>query len=212
MGYMFLPLKRYADFNGRSRRMEFWMWTLFNSIIAGILVTILLFAFFDAASRSTIGYSRYSTGSSYQYRAEIDPIRFVRNLNGLPLVAFGLLCIWGLIAFIPGLAVTIRRLHDTDKSGWFYFISWIPIVGPFILLFFLFSEGTRGPNRFGADPKDPYGQLGGGYGGYPPVGYGGHPPQPYGGPPGQPYGAPPPYGGHPGGPPYGGPGQGGGYR
>ena len=50
---------------------------------------------------------------------------------------------------LPALAVTVRRLHDTDHSGWWIFIELVPIVGPFWLLYFLVIGGTPGPNRFG---------------------------------------------------------------
>lgn len=54
---------------------------------------------------------------------------------------------------IPYLAVIIRRLHDTDRSGWWFLIAFIPIVGVIVLLVFLILDGTRGENRFGPDPK-----------------------------------------------------------
>ena len=55
--------------------------------------------------------------------------------------------------FIPSLSVIVRRLHDIELSGWFYFISFIPVVGPIIVLVWLCKEGTTGANRYGADPK-----------------------------------------------------------
>ena len=54
---------------------------------------------------------------------------------------------------IPYLAVIFRRLHDTDRSGWWFLIAFIPIVGLIVLLVFLVQDGTRGDNRLGADPK-----------------------------------------------------------
>lgn len=54
--------------------------------------------------------------------------------------------------FIPSLAVAIRRLHDTDKSGWWFLITFIPVIGPLVLLYFYIIEGTKGPNRFGNPP------------------------------------------------------------
>ena len=51
---------------------------------------------------------------------------------------------------VPSVAVGIRRLHDTDKSGWFLLISLIPFVGGIILLVFFAMQGTEGPNQFGA--------------------------------------------------------------
>jgi len=59
----------------------------------------------------------------------------------------------GLALFLPGLAVAVRRLHDTDRSGWWLLIGLVPIVGGIVLLVFMVLEGTRGPNSHGADPK-----------------------------------------------------------
>lgn len=62
------------------------------------------------------------------------------------LVSLGLL--------LPNIAVTVRRLHDTDKEWYFIFIVLIPLVGIFVLLYWLAQAGTVGPNKFGPDPKD----------------------------------------------------------
>jgi uncharacterized membrane protein YhaH (DUF805 family) len=61
--------------------------------------------------------------------------------------------LFALAVFIPGLAVAVRRLHDVGKSGWFYFIVLIPIVGAIWLLVLFCTEGERGENQYGADPK-----------------------------------------------------------
>lgn len=124
MHYMFLPLKRYLDFSGRSRRKEFWLFWLFWVI--GFYVIMYL--------DSALGLG--GTSSGY---AENGSVGF--QMTG------GILT-WVYLAatIIPYFAVAIRRMHDQDKSGWFILI---PIYG-FILLFI---EGTRGPNRFGPDPK-----------------------------------------------------------
>ncbi len=58
-----------------------------------------------------------------------------------------------LLTFIPSLAVTVRRLHDTGRSGWWYLISLVPLVGGIVLLVFTVSEGNTGPNAYGDDPK-----------------------------------------------------------
>lgn len=54
---------------------------------------------------------------------------------------------------VPYLAVIIRRLHDTERTGWWILIAFIPIVGVLVLLVFLILQGTRGENRYGPDPK-----------------------------------------------------------
>jgi uncharacterized membrane protein YhaH (DUF805 family) len=126
MEYMLMPLRRYADFSGRSRRKEYWMFTLFVVIVEIVLFTWILAATATAGGQMTV--------------MVMIPVLLV------------LLMIFGLI--IPSLAVTVRRLHDQDKSGWYYFIAFIPLVGPIVLLVFMCTEGTRGANRYGPDPKD----------------------------------------------------------
>lgn len=61
--------------------------------------------------------------------------------------------IYIVITFIPSLALTIRRLHDINKSGWWILISLVPFIGSIILLVILSRKGTTGPNNFGQDPN-----------------------------------------------------------
>jgi uncharacterized membrane protein YhaH (DUF805 family) len=61
--------------------------------------------------------------------------------------------IYGLAVLIPSIAVGIRRLHDTGRSGWWLLISLIPLVGTIILIVFLATEGQPGDNQYGSDPK-----------------------------------------------------------
>jgi uncharacterized membrane protein YhaH (DUF805 family) len=60
--------------------------------------------------------------------------------------------LFGLAVLLPGLAVTVRRLHDLDRTGWWIFLGLIPLVGAIILIIWFCSKGTDGPNRFGPDP------------------------------------------------------------
>ncbi len=71
----------------------------------------------------------------------------------LVMIGGGLALIYMLGTFIPSLAVAVRRLHDTNKSGWMYLIGLIPVVGVIILIVFLATEGTHGENQYGSDPK-----------------------------------------------------------
>lgn len=68
------------------------------------------------------------------------------GVAGYVIIALGLI--------VPGLAVVARRLHDINKSGWYYFISLIPFVGGIILLVWLFKDGDRHTNNYGPDPKN----------------------------------------------------------
>jgi uncharacterized membrane protein YhaH (DUF805 family) len=60
--------------------------------------------------------------------------------------------LFGLVTLLPGIAVSIRRLHDLDRTGWWILLGLIPIIGWIILLIWYISKGTDGPNRFGPDP------------------------------------------------------------
>ncbi len=65
----------------------------------------------------------------------------------------GLYLLYSLAVLLPGISVTVRRLHDIDKSGWWVWIALVPVVGVIVLIVFACLEGTKGPNRFGPDPK-----------------------------------------------------------
>lgn len=62
--------------------------------------------------------------------------------------------IYSLAVLVPSIAVSVRRLHDTDRSGWWLLIAFVPLIGFIILLVFMVMDGTPGQNRFGANPKE----------------------------------------------------------
>jgi uncharacterized membrane protein YhaH (DUF805 family) len=142
---------KYFQFSGRSRRSEYWYYTLFAVLVAIGLAIV--------------------DGALFGFEEE-DPSVFGN--------------IFGLATFIPGLAVSVRRLHDTDRSGWWLLLPYALLAGAFffllstvmpgagpganvamfglvgmllaigaviILLVWLCTDGTRGENRFGPDPK-----------------------------------------------------------
>ena len=80
-------------------------------------------------------------------------LAFIIGPFALGIYILGLL--YGIANIIPNLAVIVRRLHDTGKSGWTFFFILIPIAGPIILIVFLATEGDRGQNQYGPDPKNP---------------------------------------------------------
>ncbi|MFN4221191.1 MULTISPECIES: DUF805 domain-containing protein [Novosphingobium] len=131
MEWMLMPYRRYADFSGRSRRKEYWMFALLSFIVAMICVSLML-----------------AGGMTFDESGPAEP-------GGLFYAGLALLAIWGIASFIPSIAVQVRRFHDQDKSGWFILLGFIPYVGGLIVFIFMCIEGTRGPNRFGADPKNP---------------------------------------------------------
>ena len=158
MDYMLMPLRRYAEFGGRSRRMEFWMWQL-AQLLLWIAVAIV---------GGIFGLSMFSLAS--------NPGAGAMAAVGVGIIFYGVLLLVGLALFIPNLAVAIRRLHDTDRAGWWvlsplagYLVtivgavahsqalvligSGITVLLALMLVVFYFLDGTPGPNRFGADPK-----------------------------------------------------------
>lgn len=62
--------------------------------------------------------------------------------------------LYTLVVFIPSLALSVRRLHDTGKSGWWMLITLIPLVGPLIMLFFMVKDSQPGTNEYGPNPKE----------------------------------------------------------
>ncbi len=121
---------------------------------------------FGAAVRS--GFSKYATFSGRARRSEfwwfyLFSILLVLAGTALDAVLGTTGVFYGvtiLAVFIPNLAVGVRRLHDIDKSGWAYLLYLIPLVGLILLIVFNCKDGTRGPNKYGADPKggaDEYG-------------------------------------------------------
>jgi uncharacterized membrane protein YhaH (DUF805 family) len=135
MNWMFLPLKRYADFSGRSRRKEYWMFALLQVIVV-VLYFILAGAFGATARPDSVGGA-----------ASFGIVSIVLLLYCLAII-------------IPSIAVQVRRFHDQDKSGWMVLLGLIPGIGGIIVLVFMCLEGTRGPNRFGPDPKTSDADLG----------------------------------------------------
>jgi uncharacterized membrane protein YhaH (DUF805 family) len=73
------------------------------------------------------------------------------SITGVP-VAYPL---YWLFVLLPSIAVTVRRLHDTSRSGWWMLIGLIPLIGTIILLVFLVQDSHSGSNRFAANPKEP---------------------------------------------------------
>lgn len=62
--------------------------------------------------------------------------------------------IYGLAVLIPGIAVTVRRLHDTGRSGWWILIGFIPLIGMIVLLVFTLLDSQKSDNEYGPDPKN----------------------------------------------------------
>ncbi len=86
----------------------------------------------------------------------------IDNIIGIadPRTGYGVVyVIYSLAVFIPGLAVLVRRLHDTGKSGWMVLVGLIPLAGAIWLLILMVTEGDKGANEYGPDPKDPNSKM-----------------------------------------------------
>ncbi len=80
----------------------------------------------------------------------------IDNMTGTlsPETGYGLLSgIYSLLVFLPGLGVTVRRLHDTGRTGWWILIGLIPLIGALVLLYFLVSDSEQETNQYGPNPK-----------------------------------------------------------
>lgn len=104
---------KFATFQGRARRSEYWFFMLFL-ILASTVFTII-----DATT-------------------------------GIGVLSL----IFSLVTLIPVIAVSVRRLHDTNRSGWWYLLFLVPLVGAIVLIIWFCTKGTAGDNRFGADPVE----------------------------------------------------------
>ena len=121
--YLDILTNKYADFKGRARRKEYWMWTLYYTVI-------LLFAM---VLDNALGLNFELLGQNLGY--------------GWLYVTIGI------THLVPGLGIVVRRLHDVGKSGWFYLIILIPLIGFIWILVLFCTEGDKEDNKWGSNPK-----------------------------------------------------------
>ena len=113
----------YANFKGRTSRTTFW-WTVLFTFLASTAIGLI----FPGTSHDVVLWDGNSIKSYDQSAME--------NL-------------WDLVTFIPSLAVSVRRLHDRDKSGYNMFFVFLPIIGWIILLMYFLQQGSKEPNKYG---------------------------------------------------------------
>lgn len=120
MNEFMTALRKYADFSGRSRRREYWMFVLFYILIdVALSIVDRMLGFYNSAG----GYG---------------------VLSGL----------FALALLIPAIAVGVRRLHDTGRSGWWILIGLIPVIGWIVLIVFYVQDSQPGSNAWGPNPKE----------------------------------------------------------
>lgn len=127
--------RKYAVFKGRASRSEYWYWVLFATI--GIVSLKIL----DGVLWGFINYKMPDGTSVFKLQGKKDTLELIFLFS----------------IFIPGLAVTIRRLHDIDNKGWWCLMTFT-IIGQIPLAIMCALKGTDGVNRFGEDPLK-YGEL-----------------------------------------------------
>jgi len=120
---MILPLKRYAQFEGRANRREYWMFQLFMLIVSAVLMVPLVAG-------------------------------LVMQSDVLGIASIILFVVFWLATFVPVVAVTVRRLHDCNQSGWMYLLAFVPFGGLVIFVFALLP-GTPQENVYGPVPAGP---------------------------------------------------------
>ena len=86
-------------------------------------------------------------------------VAIIKASNTMGIIGIVLIILYSFAMVVPSLAVVVRRLHDVGKSGWFYFVSLIPLVGPIWILVLFCTEGDRGSNQYGPDPKGNYNEF-----------------------------------------------------
>jgi uncharacterized membrane protein YhaH (DUF805 family) len=153
MRYMFMPLRRYFDFRGRSRRMEFWSFALFLFLVS-LVFNLVFLAFFvgavvDAARNySADGFDRFgrldSNNVEYGLQLSLPPEALLAAIGPIGIgMAIAYLIFW-LLMFIPMLAVQIRRLHDSDRTGWWAILPTLLYLGGLGLLAVGFLDPQTG--------------------------------------------------------------------
>lgn len=123
--------EKYAKFEGRACRMEYFSFNFINyliGILAGILVGCL----------SIKGFSTQS----------LDIVKYISAI-------YIIVVVFGLITFIPSLALSVRRLHDVNLSGWVLLTIFLPFINLILLLMLLFAPSNDGRNNYG-DPSENY--------------------------------------------------------
>jgi len=130
---MILPLKRYAQFEGRANRREYWMFQLFLLLAATVVGALSMTVAFVAAVV-------LQADSSW--------------MAGITIGALALVGLLWLATIVPLVAVTVRRLHDCGQSGWLYLLALVP-GGGLVILIFALLPGTPQDNLYGPVPTGP---------------------------------------------------------
>ena len=125
---------KYFKFEGRARRSEFWYFKLTTYIINFIYITI---------AKIILAIANDKTDPNEIEKIDIS--------DSTPLLVIAIII--GVIFIIPSISVSIRRLHDVGKSGYYYFLNLIPLIGTLILLYYYLQDSDTDSNEYGASTK-----------------------------------------------------------
>lgn len=118
-------LKNFANFSGRARRKQYW-----NFVLMSMIILVPLYLIFMSSLMSIEdGLSTFDSS------------------------ILSLMWLIYLVLFVPSLAIAVRRLHDTNRSGWWVLIAFVPVIGSIVLLVFLVSDSYPQTNKWGENPK-----------------------------------------------------------
>lgn len=119
--------KKYATFTGRASRSEYWKWSIVAAL-AGLVINIVTYGLGAAgATQDAAGRLHLGPGA---------------------LIGYALAGLWTVAVLVPTLALTVRRLHDTNRSGWMYLLALIPIVGGIVVFIFMLLPSRPEGQRF----------------------------------------------------------------
>ena len=138
-----ISFKKYCTFSGRARRSEFWLLTLFASIIMSFLLIIFYIFFIIAFANS---YKKHDNSYTGRYESDND------SFTGYLIFLIIFIVIAEIVFLFPLISAGVRRLHDTGRSGCYYLLSFIPF-GNIILLVFFVEDSHQNANEYGPSPK-----------------------------------------------------------
>ncbi|MBR4275526.1 MAG: DUF805 domain-containing protein [Prevotella sp.] len=143
--------KKYVDFSGRARRSEYWWFQVLNLILCACMTAVCIWKI-NAGDKLEAQVS-----SAIFDQEKMDALMAQANtIDNTFYLLMGLICIIWLVLVLPGLAVTVRRLHDIGKSGWYILLGIIPYVnfiGCIVLFVFSVMDSKPEENKFGPSPK-----------------------------------------------------------
>jgi uncharacterized membrane protein YhaH (DUF805 family) len=152
-------IKNYVNFDGRASRREFWTFFLINQVIEILILAVIIGAY-GAMLVNVEGLTDHIYTSEYfTFTLSVPEEELATLMPSMApyvwviLAATVLLTLYAMFVALPSIAVAVRRFHDTDKSGWAYFVLFIPYIGDIIFLVLMAIRGTSGENKYGPAPE-----------------------------------------------------------